>query len=58
MVDRLHVALLVLMTLAVARLGASTYVSVELEQRAIARIEQVIRDNRNKPRGDGLDNVS
>ena len=57
MFDRMHIALVVLATLTVPRLGAPVSVSVELEQRAIARIEQVIRDNRDSPT-DGVDHVS
>ena len=57
MFDRIHVALLVLA--AIARLGASVTVSVELEQRAIARIQEVIRDNRGNPPGNsGIEHVS
>lgn len=58
MVDWLHVALLALTTLAIARLGAPVSVSAELEQQAIARIQQVLRDNRNNPPGDELEHVS
>ena len=57
MFDRMEIALLVLATLTVAQLGAPVSVSVELEQRAFARIQQVIRDHRDSP-ADGVDHVS
>ena len=58
MLGRMQLALLVLMALAIAQLGAPVSVSEELEQQAIARIQQVIRDNRNNPPGGGLEHVS
>ena len=58
MLGRMQLALLALTTLAFAQLAAPVSVSEELEQQAIARIQQVIRDNRNNPPGGGLEHVS
>ena len=59
MANQMNVPLLVLLTtLMIGRPGEVVGVSVEVEERAMARIQQVIRENPSNPPNSRIDNVS